>query len=390
MGPDTVAVVLDPDALMAQARAATGLDDFGDPWFMTPFRKVIELVNAEGGLTKADADPVLLLIGALADRLRMVRYLNENPRVFDEQVDVAAFIIGWPRGGSTLLQRLLCSSPRLTGACWWELLNPLPLTPDLSDDCEDRKHLAVATMNAMYEKWPKMRSQHPLKPFDVDEEVMLFDRSFMSLMWQAYFYIPSYLDWLSGQDQARAYEEMLLWLKIISYQRPDKAGQRWILKSPQHMLAGGLKHAFAAMPGAKAIITHRTLQKVANSYASMIDTTIAQWSATYDPRKYGRDSIRLFQRSVDHFMQVRADPQFADRFIDVRFEDTFERPVDVFGDVLGQLGMQVGEADLAAARAWMDANGRETHPPHTYSPEDYGMTAEEIDAAFAAYHGQYL
>lgn len=385
-----MSVVIDRDDLMAKARAATGLTDFGDPWFLPAFDKVIELVNAEGGLTRADADPVLQLIGALADRLRMVRYLNENPRVFDEQVEVAAFIIGWPRGGSTLLHRLLCSSPQLTGACWWELLNPLPLTPDFSDDRKQRKQLAVDTMNAMYAKWPKMRSQHPLKPFDVDEEVMLFDRSFMSLMWQAYFYIPSYLGWLSEQDQRRAYEEMLLWLKIISSQRPDKAGAKWILKSPQHILAGGLEHAFAAMPGAKAIITHRTLQKVATSYASMIDTTIAQWSTTYDPTKYGRDSIALFQRSVDHFMQVRAQPRYAGRFIDVRFEDTFGRPVEVFSEVLEHLGLDLRDEDLEAAQSWMDANGRETHPPHTYSPEDYGMTAAEIDAAFASYHDQYL
>ena len=385
-----MSVVIDRDDLMAKARAATGLTDFGDPWFLPAFEKVIELVNAEGGLTRADADPVLQLIGALADRLRMVRYLNENPRVFDEQVEVAAFIIGWPRGGSTLLHRLLCSSPQLTGACWWELLNPLPLTPDFSDDREQRKQLAVDTMNAMHAKWPKMRSQHPLKPFDVDEEVMLFDRSFMSLMWQAYFHIPSYLEWLGAQDQRRAYEEMLLWIKVISFQRPDKKPEKWILKSPQHLLAGGLEHAFCAMPQAKAIITHRTLQKVATSYASMIDTTIAQWSTTYDPRKYGRDSIALFERSVDHFMQVRAKPQYADRFIDVRFEDTFERPVEVFAEVLTQIGVTVRDSDMEAARLWMETNGRETHPPHSYSPEDYGMTAQQIDAAFAAYHEEYL
>ena len=64
--------MLDADALMAKARAATGLDDFGDPWFMAAFQKVIELVNAEGGLTNADADPVLMPIGALGDAGRQV------------------------------------------------------------------------------------------------------------------------------------------------------------------------------------------------------------------------------------------------------------------------------------------------------------------------------
>ena len=381
---------LSVDTLMAQARAATGLSDFGDQRFMPAFNKVVELVNAEGGLTSPDADPVNLIVGSLADRLRLVRFLNDNPKALDERIDVAGFIIGWPRGGSTLLHRLLCSSPQLTGPCWWELLNPLPLTPGKAGDAEQRKQVAVATRDAMYEKWPKMRSQHPLKPFDVDEEVMLFDRTFMSLMWPAYFYIPSYLDWLNRQDQSNAYEEMLLWLKVISYQRDSDIPVKWILKSPQHMLAGGLRHAFAAMPGAKAIITHRTLQKVATSYASMVDTTISQWSSTYDPKQYGRDVIGTFRQSVDHFMEVRSEPRHADRFVDVRFQDTFERPVEVFTEVLEQLGIDVRDSDLEAARAWMAANGRETHPPHNYAPEDYGLTAEEIDAAFAPYHEEYL
>jgi hypothetical protein len=381
---------LDPAQLMANARAATGLTDFGDPWFMPAFERVVELVNAEGGLTSPDADPVLLLIGSLCDRLRLVRYLNENPKALDQQVEVAAFIIGWPRGGSTLLHRLLCSSPQLTGACWWELLNPLPLTTDLSDDREARKQLAVDTMNAMYAKWPKMKSQHPLKPFDVDEEVMLFDRTFMSLMWQAYFYIPSYMGWLGEQDQRRAYEEMLLWLKVIAFQRPNNECRKWVLKSPQHLLCGGLRFAFEAMPQAKAIITHRTLQKVATSYASMIDTTISQWSTTYDPKRYGRDAIGLFERSVAHLAEVRGEARYADRFIDVRFEDTFERPIEVFTNSMKSLGLKAGESDLSAARGWMAANGRETHPPHSYAPEDYGMNAEQIDAAFAEYHAAYL
>lgn len=388
--PSTGTVELDPGQLMARAREATGLGDFGDPWFLPAFEKVVELVNAEGGITDQQADPVQLLVGSLASRLRMVRFINDNPKSLDETVDVAGFIVGWPRGGSTLLQRLLSSSPQLTGPCWWELLNPLPLTPDGSEDRESRKQIAVDTMNAMYEKWPKMKSQHPLKPFDVDEEVMLFDHTFMSLMWPAYFYIPSYLGWLNDQDQTRAYQEMLLWLKLISYQRPESAGQKWILKSPQHLLCGGLRFAFETMPQAKAIITHRTLQKVATSYASIVETTIAPYSATYDRKKYGQDVIAMFGRSVDHFMEVRADPTFADRFIDVRFQDTFERPVEVFEEVLGQLGLNVGDDDREAAATWMAANGRETHPPHKYAPEDFGMTAEEIDRAFEVYHREYL
>src|SRR5262245_66155144 len=112
--------------LMDQAAKAAGLTDYGDPWFTGPLRQLVEFINKEAALPSPDAPPVLGLIGNLADRLRLVDYLKRNPGVRDERLDVAGVIIGLPRGGTTLLQRPLRTSPEPTSTDPWPKTSPFP------------------------------------------------------------------------------------------------------------------------------------------------------------------------------------------------------------------------------------------------------------------------
>ena len=43
-------VSLEPDSLLAEARARTGLEDFGDPSFEGPFRRLVLSMDVEGQL----------------------------------------------------------------------------------------------------------------------------------------------------------------------------------------------------------------------------------------------------------------------------------------------------------------------------------------------------
>ena len=105
---------LEVDALLARARDETRLDDFGDLWFMGPLTRLVECVNAEAGLIAPDAGAGMRMASALSDRLKLVQYFKDHPDAHDEVIDVACAIVGLPRTGSTVMQRLLASSPKLT------------------------------------------------------------------------------------------------------------------------------------------------------------------------------------------------------------------------------------------------------------------------------------
>src|SRR5262245_55373937 len=108
------------DALLESARLATGLTDFGDPWFLAPLNALVEFVNRDVGPLMANDRRCGVIVGCLADRLKLVDHLRWHPSIHDERLDVAGIIIVG-RGGSTLLQRLLATSAQLTSTQFWEL-----------------------------------------------------------------------------------------------------------------------------------------------------------------------------------------------------------------------------------------------------------------------------
>jgi hypothetical protein len=375
--------------LLDRARQSAGLSDFGDPWFLEPLSRVIEMINAEAGLHSDDEPPVRTIIDSLALRLRRVDYLKRHPRALEERVEVAGVIIGLPRGGSTLLQRLLSTSSQLNHAPWWELVHPLPLPDETAGDPAPRIALGKQAERWLYEAWPEMWAMHQVDALAPDEEIMLIDRTPFSLMFSHYFNLPSYMPWLRRQDQAKAYQELKSWFGILQYEKPARRGRRWLLKSPHHLLTGALRTMLECFPDAKAIMTHRTLENVLVSYCSLQRLTISKYSNCFDAKTLGGDAIDVFRNAIDNLIAVRKEYP-AERFIDVQYRDTVSRPFEVYRDTLRAMQIEPTEADERAARDWMAANGREKHPPHHYKPEDFGVTRKDIAQAFADYHRDFV
>ena len=54
------------------------------------------------------------------------------------------------------------------------------------------------------------------------------------------------------------------------------------------------------------------------------------------------------------------------------------------------MGLKVTPEDEKAATTWMSQNGRDTHPRHKYTPEESGMTAQQIADTFKFYHDAFV
>jgi hypothetical protein len=380
---------LDVESLLTEAREAAGLEDFGDPWFRQPLEHLVELVNTEGGLKSEREPPVLGLIGSLADRLRLVDYVKRHPAVLDERLDVACAIIGLPRGGSTLLQRLLGSSPQLTSTTCWELRFPVPLRGEVRGQPTARVAAGRAAIEALYAAWPDMQSMHPMEATTYDEEILLIDRSFLCLNYAHYFNVPSYDAWLPRQDHTKSYQELELWLKVLQYNAPDRRGRKWLLKSPHHLLGSGLRPLLRQFPGAKILMTHRSLESVIASYCSIQSLTVRSYSNAFDPAQSGRHAVALFDSALRNLIAVRAEHGAA-RFIDVQYRKLLSSPLGEFRRALHGIGLEVTPADEAAAAGWIAANGRDSHPRHSYRLEDYGITAAALQETFRFYSEAFL
>lgn len=372
---------LSVESLMDRARADTGLDDFGDLWFLGPLNKLVDCVNAEAGLIAPDAGAGMRIASALSDRLRLVQYLKDHPEALDEKIDVACVVVGLPRTGSTVMQRLLASSPKLTSFYWWETTFPLPFEGEKPGDPTPRQEMAKQVVDSLLELWPDFESIDPIEAMVVAEEVILLDRTFLSSSYDSMMNIPSYGPWMADQDHEMAYRDLLLWVKAIQHQSPWRRGRKWVFKTPHHVL-GGMNGLLKVFPGVKLVMTNRDVADVLPSYCSMCASMSINTSTTYRREDQGAYWTSRFKTGLERFAALRKQLP-ADQVIDVDYRDTVSDPVGTLEKVMVAVGLGFDEADRAAAEVCVAENARGKRPSHKYSAEEFGLTREQIARDFA-------
>jgi hypothetical protein len=383
-------VQLDGHDLMERAQRATGLKDFGDPWFMEPLNALIHFVNTEAGLPSQDVPPVRHVVDMLCDRLRLAAYLKEHPQVFKEKVDLAGFIPGQARGGSTLAQRLFAQSPQLTSTYFWEMFAPIPLPGETLGDPKGRRKIGDDEVAEWSKHMPEYKGMHPLNSNYYEEDIWLTDRCFNSYTYTLHFNIPSYHEWMLAQDHTKVFDELKVWLQVLQYQAPNRKGKKWLLKNVSHLMTGNLELMFKTFPGVKCIQTHRPMDESIPSLASVQSVHIrTSGTDSFDKREMGPRLIEQYLHGFDQMMALhRRLP--AGSFIDIRYRDLVAEPIVQFRKVIEGMGLVCGAQDIDAASSWMSKNGRGTHPPHNYAPEDFGVTAAQLRETFKFYHDTFL
>jgi len=373
------------DELMAAARTRTGLTEFGDEWFVEPLGVLVDSLNTEAKLSALGVRLTRRRLAALlADRLRLRALQEKHPEIRAERVTVAAEICGLPRTGSTLLHRLLAASPRLTSTLSWETSYPLPF-PDEGPDAAERKQRARDRAKLFLEMSPEFADIHTIEWDGPEEDVILLDRTFTSMSYDSFYWVPSYGTWLRSADQGPAYRELREWLQVLQWQDPSRAGRPWVLKSPHHLTA--VDTVLDTFDGCKIVMTHRSPVSAVPSYASMVATMTAQYSDDVDRVAVGRYWSERFTTTLREFAEVRE--RRPDRFVDVHFSTMLSEPHLQAARVLGDLGLAADDADRRAFDAYLARNRKQRHGSHSYAAADFGLTEHQLEQDFAFYTEVY-
>jgi hypothetical protein len=228
-----------------------------------------------------------------------------------------------------------------------------------------------------------MKSMHPISAEAYEEETALLAHGFISMMYISLFHIPSYVSWQFRQNHAKAYGELKMWLQVLQYNDPSRRGRKWLLKTSCHLLAGGLGAALRTFPDAKAILSHRSIDRVIASWCSLQYEMIKGAAHPFDKSVLGPEAIELLTNGFETLLRVRKEQP--NRFIDVEYHDLVANPLEQFRRLLSAMGLAVGLQDERAAAEWIARNRRDTHPSHHYRLEDYGLTADRVTAALRFY-----
>ncbi|HUD94928.1 sulfotransferase [Sphingobium sp.] len=386
--PDqTIPMLLNRETLLDQARARARLDDFGDPWFLEPMDRFIAASNSEGRLTPAgQASTTEVIVKGLVSRLRMVEDIKRHPEILDEKLEVAGIILGLPRTGSTIFQRLLASAPGMTGLRWYEAQNFAPFPGEERGNPVERRAYAQTMIDGWLQLAPELASIHPLEPDAPDEEILVLGQMFVSTMVEGMNFVPSFTRWLNGYDQSRGHEDLKTILRYLQWQDPSRRRAKWILKSPSNLPYAEV--AAKAFPDALLIMTHRDPLQTVPSYVSM-QAALYKLSATLTDKEVGEfwfprlvEWMRMFEGARERIGEHR--------FIDIDYREVGKEPMAQAERVLSRVGIPVDNRLEAVLTEFLVGNKREQRPMHDYSLERFGLDEEAIKREFAAYRERYI
>lgn len=379
--------LLSQDALLQAARDRSGLEDFGDTWFLEPMGRFIEAANREGRLTEQGlAAQTEVIVKGLVSRLRMVADIKRHPEILDEKIEVAGIILGLPRTGSTIFHRLLAQAPGMTAIRWFEAQNFAPFPGEQRGEPTERRAYAQAMIEGWLLAAPELASIHPLDPEAPDEEILILGQMFVSTMVEAMTFVPSFARWLNLYDQSRGHQDLKTILRYLQWQEPSRRGKRWILKSPSNLPYAEL--AAKAFPDALLIMTHRDPLQTVPSYISM-QATLYKLAARISDAEVGAFWFPRLVEWMQRFEEARVRIG-EERFIDIDYRAVARTPLDQARRVLNRMGIPTGADTDAALAEFMAGNQREQRPAHEYSLERFGLDEAAVTKAFADYRARYI
>ncbi len=231
----TMTVDLDVKRMVAEARDATGLTDFGDPTLVERLAAQVAAVEADTGLSGLGRTIVRdRLVGLLEARLRFEDFCSRHPEVEDVALAPPVIVVGLPRSGTTHLVNLLAADSRFRSMPWWEVIEPTPVLGDGPgrDGMDPRYLRCLATYQASRKAAPLTSLMHDRPPESIEEECELIDLDLCSYVLEWHARVPTWRDHYLSLDHRAHYAFLRRELQVLSYLRgPD----RWVLKTPQHL-----------------------------------------------------------------------------------------------------------------------------------------------------------
>jgi hypothetical protein len=372
------------DQLENGACSATGLGDFGSPYYREGLERTVEALNDEAELNELGRVMQHATISnALMQRLKIVDAYKQHPEIADEIVEGPVVVLGLPRTGTTALSQLVAADPQFRSLRTWESQAPTP-PPEAATQHSDPRIAQAADGIAMIEQmFPDFRASVNSEAEAATECQDLMGMSFRTFHFDGVVRVPGYVEWLMRSDMRETYVFHRDVLKLLQWHcKPNL----WHLRTPVHMFA--LEAFVEAYPNAKFLWSHRDPAKVLGSVCSLI-AYIRSWSSDRrDAHELGAEQLAWWAKGIGRAMDFRK--KFGDdRFVDVSFADLQTDPVNTVAAGYQQLGLTFTDSARARVREWADSHKPGHRGTHTYDLADYGLTPDQVREAFGDYIAAY-
>jgi hypothetical protein len=369
-----------PGAILAQAAAETGLDDFGDDLHETPLGVLAPAMIGEGRLsTLGQLSNHSTLVGYARQKLLTADLLRRHPEIHEIEIGRPVIIAGQGRTGTTHLHNLMSSDSSFRTMPYWESVEPVPpLDEQHADHGPDHRNdpryqRCAETLAGLNTALPYFKRMHDMYPDHVHEEIALLGIAYGGMAPETMAVMPTWRDWYLASDQTPYYEFMKTMLKVLSFlgRGTERDADRWLLKSPQHVER--LRELIEVFPDATVVCTHRDPVAVAKSMSTMLTYTSRmsrEPERLADVGRYWVDRMtRMFRGMTE---QRELVPQ--GQSIDVRFHEFMADDIGTVRDIYELADHPWEESTEAGMHAYMAEHPRGVHGSVSYHiEEDFGI-----------------
>jgi Sulfotransferase family len=381
-------MTFDADELENGACAATGLDNFGSPYYRDGLERIVDALNTEASLN--DIGRVIqhaTISNALIQRLKIEDTYRQHPEIDDEVVGGPVFVIGLPRTGTTALSQLVAADPQFRSLRMWESQAPTPPPEAATQHSDPRIEQAEAGLKMLDDMFPLMKTMHNSEATAATECQDLMGMSFRTFHFDGVVRSPGYLAWLMDCDMRETYTFHRRVLKLLQWHCPPVL---WHLKTPVHMFA--LDALVESYPNARFLWSHRDPAKVMGSVCSLIQYVRSWSSDRNDPKELGAEQVDSWVEAVRRAMDFRArmgSEGSQERFADVSFADLQTDPIGTLQASYERLGLSFTDATADSVKQWAQGHKPGARGAHDYDLADYGLTSEGVRERFADYLAAY-
>ncbi|MFZ2240042.1 MAG: sulfotransferase [Gordonia amarae] len=362
------------DDVMDEARASTGLTDFGEDTFREGLERLLASLRDEAHLNAAgEAFLHQRIVGYLGQRLQVEDWYRRHPEIDDTEIVTPLIGLGLPRTGSSALANLLAQDPDVRYIRLWESGRPCPPPSTVTgrdpripeegdgDVVGSRRHVPMTIHGPME-----------------CQEIMALD--FKSHFFQSLAQIPGYSEWyVSEADLTSTFEYQRRVMKLMQWGEPTR---EWRLKCPSHILVlDALNQAF---PDAWFVMTHRDPTDVLLSVADLYADIIGRFTDNIDKKYIGRLNVEHWSLGIDRAVRFRENGA-DDRFYDIDFRSMQTDPIDEVKGLYAWMGTPVTEEFEARMTSWWTHAADRREPSTHADPVEFGIDLDQVRPLFADY-----
>jgi hypothetical protein len=377
VGGPAALVRLDADELIDAAQRATGLDDFGDPSWEEPFRRLVAALDTEArlhvvGRLMSRHD----VLRHLCTRLELVEARRREPSIAEEEVVAPIVVTGPARSGTSILHELLAEDPNLRAPRAYEMAHPFGVA---SEDPSERAVWAESEFDLWADVQPEFLAIHELRATLPEECLWLFAPDFDMGFWSTCVDIPSFMAWRASRDPVEVYRYHRAFLQCLQHGQPARP---WVLKSPVHL--GRLPALFAVYPDARVILTHRDPVKTLPSSVSAVATGRWLRSDAVDPAAIAASVTRGLGMILNAAPAIAAHLP-AGQVTHLHYLDLLRDPVGSITRAYGDLDLEVTPGHGDRISRYLRDRPQTKFGTHRYEPADFGLDVARLRDDFAPY-----